>query len=121
MVSFLDFFRTPQHRNKFVLRRSFGHPGNTYTTVFGTREDLGELGRKLVDEAQTGSVRVHNYATIEHGRSSRIYLVFESVTAQQIDEWHKTSLKYRVSSWLRQMFYLALFVFAVIGVLSLLS
>jgi hypothetical protein len=121
MASLADFFRTPQYRNKYVLRRTAGHPGNSYTIVFGTREDLGELGKKLVEEAQTGSVRVHNYVTIEHGRNSRIYLEFQSVTAQQIDDWHKTSLKYRVAASVKPLFYLALFVFAVIGFRSLLS
>jgi hypothetical protein len=121
MVSLVDFFRTPQYRNKYVLRREAGHPGNSYTVVFATREDLGELGRKLVEEAQTERVRISNYATNEHGRNSRIYLEFRSATAQEMDDWHKTSLKFRVVTLIKPLFYLALFVFAVIGIRSLLS
>jgi hypothetical protein len=121
MASLVDFFKTPRYRNKYVLRREFGHPGNTCTVVFATREDLGQLGRKLVEAAQTERVRVSNYATNEHGRNSRIYLEFRSATAQEIDDWHTRSLKSRVAASVKSLIYLALFVFAVIGFLSLLS
>jgi hypothetical protein len=40
MVSLVDFFRLPQYRNKYVLRREARHPGNSYTVVFATRETL---------------------------------------------------------------------------------
>ena len=121
MVSLVDFFRSPQYRNKYVLRREAGHPGNSYTIVFATREDLGELGRKLVEEAQTERVRIFNCATIERGRNSRIYFEFRSATAQEMDDWHKSSLKFRMATSIKPLFYFALFVFAVIGIRSLLN
>jgi hypothetical protein len=117
----VGFFRTPQYRNKYVLRRQTGHPGNSYTVVFATREDLGELGRKLAEEAQTARVSISNYATYEHGRTSRVYLDFRSATAQEMDDWHKKSLKFRIESWIKPLFYLTLWAFAVIGFRSLVN
>jgi hypothetical protein len=74
-----------------------------------------------VEEALTERVRISNYATIEHGRNSRIYLEFRSATAQEMDDWHKSSLKFRMATSTRPLFYFALFVFDVIGIRSLLN
>ena len=115
----LKFLRTPQHRNKYVLRRQTGHPGNSYTVVFATCEDLRELGQKLVEQAQTARISISNYATYEYGRTSRVYLDFRSATAQEMDDWHRRSLKLRLQSCIKPLFYLTLWIFAVIGFRSL--
>jgi hypothetical protein len=77
-------------RNKFVIRRSSGHPGCRSTTVIATRENLAALADEIKVKLADGYKPpfVTHEATEEHGASSRIYLQFEPATGEEIDALH---------------------------------
>jgi hypothetical protein len=110
---------TPTYNNKFVLRQEFEHPGSRTMIVFARREDLGALGRELVEAANAEKVSIRKHATIQRGRNSRVYLTFESASTEEIGAWHVTSLTCRIAAIVRPVFFCTLLVLALIGIRSL--
>ena len=109
------------YRNPYVLRQQSGHPGFRATIVYGTRTDLANLGRKLLDASEKPAVAVSEFATVQNGQNSRVYLEFRSATPEEIDSWHKPLLKNRLLGAVKWIFVLVVFALALIGYRSLVN
>jgi hypothetical protein len=81
---------TETFTNKYVVRVTHGHPGNTTYEVISTPEALTAMAAALLDKLENPDETLknkinkqpkpvllwHDFATIAHGQTSRVYLTF---------------------------------------------
>ena len=125
---------TESFTNKYVISVTTGHPGATSYDVVSTREALTEMARALLnklndaDGAPAGNLQAQtsplllwsDYATIAHGKTSRVYLSF--FIAEDLATYHGgPSLLKRAANLLGFFLIIGLLVLAGIGVYSLVN
>lgn len=109
------------YRNPFVIREESGHPGFQAFIILAKNEDLARLGQALIEESKKPAVCSSHYATLAHGQSSRVYLQFQSATAEELALWHTQPLRIRLSRIARALAILSFAALAIVGLLSVLG
>lgn len=106
-------------RNPYVIRHEAGHPGFRKITVLATPSDLAKLGKCLIQDTERYDTLFDEFASFEHGQSSRVNLSFVSCTDDEIDKLHTVTWKHKSRGWIRGVFFVILLVFAGIGIYSI--